>query len=80
MEQKGNISTRYALRLADLRTWHRVTAACPDCGRKSRLDAMSLSRGRPLQSRLIDLEQRLVCTSCGNRQTNRLLIAMASRD
>jgi C4-type Zn-finger protein len=80
MEQNGNISAHYALRLADLRSWHRVTAACPDCGRKSRLDATSLGRGLPLHTRLSDLEQRLVCTSCGNRQANRLLVAMASRD
>lgn len=80
MEQNGNKSTLYALRLADLRRWHRVTAACPSCGRKARLDATSLGRGRPLDSRLGDLEQLLVCMSCGNRRANRLLVAMASRD
>ena len=80
MEQKANIQTRYALRLADLRGWHRVTATCPACDRKARLDATSLGRGRPLDSRLSDLEQLLVCTSCGNRQANRLLVAMAPRE
>jgi hypothetical protein len=28
MEQKGNIGPKYAIRLADLRDWHIVTATC----------------------------------------------------
>lgn len=71
---------RYAVRLADLRRWHRITATCPNCGRKSRLEAASFGHGLPLHTRLGDLERRLVCTACGNRQGNRIIIAMAPRE
>ena len=80
MEQKTNISPRYAIRLADLRHWHVITVSWPACGHKGRLEAMALGRGQPDYTRLMDLERRLRCRSCGNRQDNRLLVSMASRE
>jgi hypothetical protein len=80
MEQKKNDRAPVSLRLADLRRWHSVIAACPACNRRARLDAAMLGRGRPPMSRLVDLERHLVCGSCGNRPGNRLLVTMASRD
>ena len=80
MEQKGNIPPRYAIRLADLRRWHMITVSCPTCGHKGRLDVTALGDGRPDHTRLMDLERKLRCSSCGNRQDNRILVTMASRE
>ena len=71
---------RYAIRLADLRQWHVITVNCPTCGHKGRVYPTALSHGRPDHIRLMDLERKLRCTSCGNRQDNRILVSMASRD
>jgi DNA-directed RNA polymerase subunit RPC12/RpoP len=80
MEHIGNIPPRYAIRLRDLRHWHVVTVSCPACGHKGRLDATALGRGQPDYTRLMDLERRLRCRSCGNREGNRIMVTMASRD
>jgi DNA-directed RNA polymerase subunit RPC12/RpoP len=80
MEQKGNIPPRYAIRLGDLRHWHVVTVTCPTCGHKGRVDATALGRGRPDHTRLMDLERKLRCRQCGNREDNRILVSMASRE
>lgn len=80
MEHKGNMLPRYAIRLRDLRYWHVITVTCPACGHKGRLDAAALGRGRPDFSRLMDLERKLCCRRCGNRQENRILVTMASRE
>jgi hypothetical protein len=80
MEQIGNIPPRYAIRLGDLRHWHVVTVTCPTCGHKGRVDAARLGRGRPDHTRLMDLERKLRCRLCGNREDNRILVSMASRE
>ncbi len=80
MEHRGNIPPRYAIRLGDLRHWHVVTVTCPACGHKGRVDAATLGRGRPDHARLIDLERKLRCRGCGNRDDNRILVTMASRE
>lgn len=86
MEHSRNIPPRYAIRLGDLRHWHVVTVTCPACGHKGRLDAASLSRGRPGRppppghTRLMDLERRLRCRHCGNRDDNRILVTLAARE
>ena len=80
MEQNGNIPPRYAIRLADLRHWHVITVSCPSCGHKGRVYPTALSHGQPGHTRLMDLERKLRCTSCGNRQDNRILVSMASRE
>jgi transposase len=80
MEQNGNIPPRYAIRLGDLRRWHVITVTCPTCGHKGRLQAAVLGRGQPPHTRLMDLERRLRCRHCGNRDGNRLLVRMAARE
>lgn len=80
MEQNANIPPRYAIRLGDLRHWHVITVSCPACGHKGRLDATTLGRGRPDYIKLMDLERKLRCRSCGNREDNRILVTMASRE
>jgi DNA-directed RNA polymerase subunit RPC12/RpoP len=80
MEQTGNIPPRYALRLRDLRHWHRITVTCPACGHKGPVAATALGHGQPDYTRLIDLERRLRCRSCGNRGDNRILVTLAPRE
>jgi ribosomal protein L37E len=86
MEQSWNIPPRYAIRLGDLRHWHVVTVTCPACGHKGRLDAATLGRTRPGRpslpdhTRLMDLERRLRCRRCGNRDDNRILVTLAPRE
>jgi DNA-directed RNA polymerase subunit RPC12/RpoP len=86
MEQSRNIPPRYAIRLGDLRHWHVVTVTCPACGHKGRLDAAVLGRSRPGRppppghTRLMDLERRLRCRRCGNRDDNRILVTLAPRE
>jgi DNA-directed RNA polymerase subunit RPC12/RpoP len=80
MEQNANMPPRYAIRLGELRHWHVITVSCPACGHKGRLDATTLGRGRPDYTRLLDLERKLRCRSCGNREDNRILMTMAARE
>jgi hypothetical protein len=79
MEQTGNIPPRYALRLDDLRPWHVIIASCAACRRRAHVAAALLQHGRPPYTRLLDLERKLCCTGCGNRQGNRLNVSMAPR-
>jgi hypothetical protein len=79
MEHNKNIPPRYAIRLVDLRQWHVITVSCPTCGHKGRIQRSALSQGRPIHTRLMDLERRLRCSSCGNRQDNRILVSMEPR-
>jgi DNA-directed RNA polymerase subunit RPC12/RpoP len=80
MEHRGNRPPRYAIRVGDLRHWHVITVSCPTCGHKGRLDAASLGRGQPDYTRLMDLERKLRCRGCGNREGNRILVTMAARE
>jgi hypothetical protein len=75
-----NIPPRYAIRLDDLRAWHVVFATCAACGKRTHIDAKLLQRGGPPYTRLLDLERKLRCTSCGNRQGNNLTLTMAPRN
>jgi hypothetical protein len=80
MEQNTNLPPRYAIRIADLRQWHVITVSCPTCGHKGRVQRSALSQGHPAHTRLMDLERKLRCTACRNRQDNRILVSMAPRE
>ena len=80
MERSKNIPPRYAIRLDDLRPWHVIVATCGACGRRTRIDARLLQHGRPPFTRLLDLERKLCCGSCGNRHGNTLTVSMAPRN
>jgi hypothetical protein len=80
VEQNKNIPPRYAIRLDDLRAWHVIVASCAACGRRTHIDARLLRHGRPPYTRLLDLERKLRCGSCGNHQGNTLSVSMASRN
>jgi hypothetical protein len=80
VEQNRNIPPRYAIRLDDLRAWHLVIAACAACGKRTRIDARLLRPGRAPYTRLLELERKLHCGSCGNRQGNTLSVSLAPRN
>jgi ribosomal protein L37E len=80
MEQKRNTPPHYAIRLDDLRAWHVIFATCAACGKRTHFDARLLQHGRPLFTRLLDLERKLRCSSCGNRRGNTLSVSMAPRN
>jgi hypothetical protein len=80
VEQKRNTPPRYAIRLGDLRAWHVIFATCAACGKRTHIDARLLQHGRPPYTRLLDLERKLCCGSCGNRRRNTLSVSMAPRN
>jgi ribosomal protein L37E len=73
VEQTGNI------RLDDLRAWHVVFATCAACGSRTHMAAKVLEHGRPPHTKLRDLERKLRCSRCGNRQGDTLTVSMAPR-
>jgi hypothetical protein len=80
VKQKQNIRPRYAIRLEDLRAWHVIFAACAACRKRTHIDARLLQLGRPPCTRLLDLERKLRCSSCGNRQGSTLSVSIAPRN
>jgi len=44
------------------------------------IDARLLQHGRPPYTRLLDLERKLRCSSCGNHHGNTLSVSMAPRN
>ena len=80
MEQNGNIGPKYAIRLADLREWHIVTATCFRCRHQTELSAGFLAWERVPHTYLTELERKLRCTRCGNRQGNTLSVRLVPRN
>jgi hypothetical protein len=80
VEHNKNIPPRYAIRLDDLRAWHVVVATCGVCRKRTHINARLLQHGWPPYTRLLDLERKLRCTSCGNHQGNTLSVSMAPRN
>jgi hypothetical protein len=80
VQQSKNTPPRYAIRLEDLRAWHVVFACCAVCGKRTHIDARLLRHGRPPYTRLLDLERKLRCSTCGNHQGNTLTVSMAPRN
>jgi hypothetical protein len=80
VEQNKNIPPRYAIRLDDLRAWHVIVATCAACRKRTHIDARLLQHGRPPYTRLLDLERKLRCGSCGNHHGNTLSVSMAPRN
>lgn len=80
MEQKANIGPKYAIRLSDLRDWHIVTATCFRCRHQVELTTGFLTWERSPHAYLTELERKLRCTRCGNRDGNMLSAQMAPRN
>ena len=80
MEQTENIGPKHAIRLADLREWHVVTATCFKCGYQGQLTAGYLAWDRPPHTYLTELEPKLCCTRCHNRAGNKLSVRRMPRN
>lgn len=94
MEQKKNIDDgltkarmpgpRYTLRLGELRQWHVIVARCFNCGREGTIYPAALLKkknGRWTEhTRLVEIEPRLRCRSCGNRFGNSWTIMQLTRN
>jgi hypothetical protein len=72
--------SRCAFRLEDLRAWHVVEAACPDCRHRAAIEHARLARGRPPHTTLADLEMKLRCRRCGRRGGHALSLWLRPRD
>jgi DNA-directed RNA polymerase subunit RPC12/RpoP len=80
VERNENTPPRCAIRLDDLRPWHVIVATCAVCGRRVQIRLAILQHGRPPYTRLLDLERKLRCRSCGNREGNTLTVSKAPRN
>ncbi len=80
MEHNGNIGPRYAIRLRDLRAWHRIVARCFACSHAAEFKSDFLAWERPPHSFLTELEPKLRCTRCGNRKGNTLTVRAMERN
>jgi len=82
MEQSTNngLGPRYALTLARLRDWHVLEATCWHCRHSGTINPAWLRQRYAAATLLRDLMPRLVCTHCGNRESNTLEIMRQLRD
>ena len=84
MEQKQNeiLGPRHAVRLGDLRQWHVIEVRCFKCRNEGTVyPAVLLKTGRwTKHTRLVELEPRFRCRSCGNRFGNSWNIMRLSRN
>jgi hypothetical protein len=95
-EGSGIGGPAYAARIGDLRPWHFVEAICFKCRHVERIASERLRRmvmrrsqriGRLHHSesmvdheRLVDIERRLACRHCGNREMNKLVVHKMPRN
>jgi hypothetical protein len=79
-EKDTGLPPRYAIRLEDLRAWHRIEAACFHCNRKRVLELSAIMRGCSGDARLVDSERKLRCTRCGRRGDHVLMVGMVPLD
>jgi DNA-directed RNA polymerase subunit RPC12/RpoP len=79
-EQRANLGPKYAIRLADLRGWHIITAVCSACRRRAQMRLWELTARHPGHTHLIDVERRLRCRHCGNREGNSVYVTIADRE
>ena len=70
----------YDVRLEDLGRWDRFEAACLQCRNRTIIDPERLRQRWPGYTRVIELERKLRCQNCGNRDGNSLKICRLKRD
>jgi hypothetical protein len=71
-EQNKNIilGPRYAVRLRDLREWHGLELTCFKCRHVGTVAPAALQQRWGEHTRVAELEPRMKCTACGNKQFN----------
>jgi hypothetical protein len=77
VERTGNIGPKYAIRLGDRRNWHRLTASCLVCGHRREMRMWQLRSRAPDTAKLMDVERRLRCMRCGNRDQCFVVVELA---
>ena len=80
MEHSENIGPKYAIRLRDLRPWHRIVARCFRCGHQTEFAPDFLAWERPAHGFLNELAPKLRCTRCQNRNGNTLTVHTLPRN
>lgn len=80
MEQNENIvGPIYSIRVRDIRRWHLMTGQCGKCRHHGPIRFEHVAWDQPRNAYVTDLEPKLRCTACGNRQGNLISIRMAPR-
>jgi hypothetical protein len=57
-----------------------IVAICAAGGKWTHIGAALLEHGRPPYIKLLDLERKLRCSGCGNREGNTLTVSMVPRN
>lgn len=74
----------YAVRLGDLRPWHAIEARCFECRHVGRLAPKTVKRllaeFKGEFTPVLQLQRRLRCRECGNRQLNTLAVVLLERN
>ena len=65
-----DLGLRYEIRLAQLEELHVITIRCFKCNRVGETYPSPLKRRHPDDTRLIDLQPKFRCRSCGYRELN----------
>jgi hypothetical protein len=73
------LGPRYAIRLHQLRRWHVLTAQCAHCRHTRHMRLWEVKGNLPENTFLSEVEERLCCQRCGNRDGNRLLVMMMEK-
>ena len=68
------------MRVGDLRDWHVLQVTCWRCGHSGEIYPARLKKRWSDHERLIDLEARLRCVKCRNRDGNSWQVYRLPRD
>jgi hypothetical protein len=82
MERSGNLPIDPAsdITVGDVRSYHRLEVRCRLCKRRSVIDPMILRTRFKDSQRLVELQNKLRCANCGNRDGNQFALRAHSRD
>lgn len=78
--ERVTLGPLYSVRLEDLSRAHRLEATCGRCDRRTIIDPALLKVELPGYTRIMDLEKKLKCCGCGNRDYNTLRVGRLTRD
>jgi DNA-directed RNA polymerase subunit RPC12/RpoP len=76
-ERNANIGPKYAVRIGDLRPYHKLTVACPMCGHRRQMRLWQLRAGQGPNTMLTSIEARLRCMRCGSRGFATVLVTVS---
>ena len=78
--ENAQLGPKYALRLRDLSSWHRLEATCFSCRHVSIIDPARLRQRWREDTKLGFLERKLRCRACGNIYGNSFAVGKLPRD